>query len=147
MHRVPLVTSILLCSFSVLSYLLKCRVILPVRHIQVVLKSETVSLWQLQSALLHSRWLVNFKGKYCISHMPQRLARRDECAENYCKRIRHFLIVHTEHGQWQASFTWEKLACLTEVSVIEQISMRMPINRGLSMRKHYVPGSFFSAHA
>ena len=36
------------------------------------------------------------------------------------------VVVHTEHDQWQAFFTWEKSACLMEVSVTEQILYKFP---------------------
>ena len=73
---------------------------------------------------------------------------------NSCKQRAEYLhhslvIVHTECGQWQASST-RKLAGLTEVSVAEQIlqNSKFPEILGeLSMRKHSVPGSFFSTHA
>ena len=50
----------------------------------------------------------------------------DGCMANSCKqRADYFyhslVIVHTEHGQWQASFIWEKSACLVEVSETVQI--------------------------
>ena len=63
---------------------------------------------------------------------------------------RSFVIVHTEHGQWQASFIQEMSAYLAEVSVTEQILRKFPnfqvILGELSMRKQW-PGSFFSTHA
>ena len=99
---------------------------------------------------------MNFKGKDCVSHVPKRLAGMDECVDNSCKPRAEYLrcsliIVHTEHSQWQASFIREKLVCLTQVSVTEQvlreISKFPEILGELSMRKQCVPGSFFSAHA
>ena len=69
---------------------------------------------ELQSKVLHQ------------SHAAAFSYRRDEHVNNYCKQraecLRHFVIVHTEHG---ASFTWEKLACLMEVGATEQISTRI----------------------
>ena len=60
----------------------------------------------------------------------------------YCL-YRSFVIVHTERGQWEASFTREKSACLAEVSVTEQILWKFPDIMGeLSMHKQCVPGSF-----
>ena len=86
--------------------------------------------------------------------MPQHLAGMDERMDNFCKQraecLHHsFVIVHTERGQWQASFIQEKSAFLVEVSVTEQILQKFPpeILGELSMRKQCVPGSFFSAHA
>ena len=69
---------------------------------------------------------MNFKGKDCIIHVPQRLAGMDECMDNSCKQRAEYLrrslvIVCRERGQWQASFIREKSACLMEVSVTEQI--------------------------
>ena len=50
-----------------------------------------------------------------------------------------------------ASFIQEKLVCLAEVSVTEQVLWKISkfpeILGKLSMRKQCVPGSFFSAHA
>ena len=74
---------------------------------------------------------MNFKGKYCVIHVPQRLAGMDERVDNSCKRraeyLRRFLvIVCRERGQWQASFVWEKSVCLAEVSVMEQILREFP---------------------
>ena len=43
------------------------------------------------------------------------------------------LHVHTKRGQWQASFTQEKLACLMEVSVTEQI-LPPPTHKNLRTR-------------
>ena len=74
---------------------------------------------------------MNFKGKDCVIHVPQRLAGMDERVDNSCKRraeyLRHSLIiVCRERGQWQASFVCEKSACLAEVSVTEQILREFP---------------------
>ena len=74
---------------------------------------------------------MNFKGKDCIIHMPQRLAGMDECVDNSCKRRveylhRSLVIVCRECGQRQASFIREKLACLAEVSVTEHILREFP---------------------
>ena len=98
---------------------------------------------------------MNFKGKDCVIHVPQRLGGMDERVDNSCKRraeyLRRFLvIVCRERGQWQASFTREKSACLEEVSVTEQILREVPnseILGKLSMRKQRVLGSFLPAHA
>ena len=66
---------------------------------------------------------MNFKGKDCITHMPQCLAGMDKSMDNSCKQraeyLHHSLIVCREWGQWQVSFVWEKSMCLTEVSVTE----------------------------
>ena len=72
---------------------------------------------------------MNFKGKDCIIHVPQRLAGMDERVDNSCKRRAEYLrrsliIVCRERGQWQASFVCEKSVCLAEVSVTEQILVR-----------------------
>ena len=69
---------------------------------------------------------MNFKGKDCVIHVPQCLPGMNERVDNSCKqRAEHLchslVIVFREHGQWQASFIWEKSACLAEVSVTEQI--------------------------
>ena len=99
---------------------------------------------------------MNFKGKDCVNHVPQRLAGMDERVDNSCKRraeylCRSLVIVHTECGQWQASFIREKSVFLAEVSVTEQILRKFPkfpeILGKLSMHKQCVPGYFFSAHA
>ena len=52
---------------------------------------------------------MNFKGKDCVIHMPQCLSGMDERVDNSCKRRAEYLrsslvIVHTERGEWQASF-------------------------------------------
>ena len=52
------------------------------------------------------------------------IAGLDERVDNSCKRSieylrRSLVIVWRERGQWQASFIWEKSACLAEVSVTE----------------------------
>ena len=41
-----------------------------------------------------------------------------------------FVIVHMKSGQWQASFTRERLACLMEVIVMEQILHKFSRNAG-----------------
>ena len=72
---------------------------------------------------------MNFKGKDCVIHVPQRLAGMDERVDNSCKRRAEYLhrsLVCRERGQWQASFIREKLACLAEVSVTEQILREFP---------------------
>ena len=74
---------------------------------------------------------MNFKGKDCVIHVLQRLAGMDERVDNSCKRRAEYLrrslvIVCREHGQWQASFMREKSACLSEVSVTEQILREFP---------------------
>ena len=85
--------------------------------------------------------------------MPQHLVGTDEHMDNSCKRraychYRSFVLIHTEHHQCQASLTREKLACLTEVSVMDRLygNFQVPKILGeLSMRKQCVPGSFLSA--
>ena len=74
---------------------------------------------------------MNFKGKDCVIHVPQRLAGMDERVDNSCKRRADYLrrslvIVCRERGQWQASFIREKSACFAEVSVTEQILREFP---------------------
>ena len=74
---------------------------------------------------------MNFKGKDYIIHVPQGLAGMDKRLDNSCKRRAEYLrrslvIVCREHGQWQASLIREKLACLVEVSVMEQILQEFP---------------------
>ena len=74
---------------------------------------------------------MNFKGKDCVIHVPQRLAGMDECMDNSCKRraehlCRSLIIVSSERGQWQASFIREKPACLAKVSVTDQILREFP---------------------
>ena len=74
---------------------------------------------------------MNFKGKDCVIHVPQRLAGMDERVDNSCKRRAEYLrrslvIVCRERGQWQASSIREKSACLAEVSVTEQILREFP---------------------
>ena len=48
-------------------------------------------------------------------HMDHSCMQRVHCLH------RSFVIVHTECGKWQASFTQEKSACFVEVSVTEHI--------------------------
>ena len=74
---------------------------------------------------------MNFKGKDCVIHVPQRLAGMDKRVDNSWKRRAEYLrrsliIVCRERGQWQASFVREKSACLAEVSVTEQILREFP---------------------
>ena len=74
---------------------------------------------------------MNFKGKDCVIHVPQRLAGMDERVDNSCKRRADYLrrslvIVCRERGQWQASFIREKSACFAEVSVTEQTLREFP---------------------
>ena len=74
---------------------------------------------------------MNFKGKDCVIHVPQRLAGMDERVDNSWKRRAEYLrrslvIVGRERGQWQASFIQEKSACLAEVSVTEQVLWEFP---------------------
>ena len=60
----------------------------------------------------------------------------DSCKQRvYCLH-RSFVIVHTEHGQWQASFTQGKLACFAEVSVMKHIYLHAqePGNKASSCR-------------
>ena len=77
---------------------------------------------------------MNFKGKDCVIHVPQRLAGKDERVDNSSKRRAEYLrrslvIVCRERDQWQASFIREKSACLAEVSVTEQILREFPNSR------------------
>ena len=99
---------------------------------------------------------MNFKRKDCVSHVLKRLAGMDKRVDNSCKQRAEYLchsliIVHTKHGQWQASFNREKSVCLAEVSVMEQVLQEISkfpeILGELSMREQCVPGSIFSAHA
>ena len=64
--------------------------------------------------------------------------------DNSCKRWAYCLqcsiIIHTEHGQWQATFTQEKAACLVEVSIMKQILWKFP------KFQQWLPGSAFSTH-
>ena len=74
---------------------------------------------------------MNFKGKDCVIHVPQRLAGMDERVDNSCKQRAEYLrcsliIVCRERSQWQASFVSEKSTCLAEVSVTEQILREFP---------------------
>ena len=57
----------------------------------------------------------------------------DSCKRRVYYLHRCFVIVHTKCGQWQASFTQEKLACFVEVSVTEQI-LPPPMHKNLGMR-------------
>ena len=93
------------------------------RLIRAVLKSKQYSY---DAALLRSRRSVNFKGKNCVSHVPQRIDKR---ADNFCKQraecLRRSLVLHTA---WSvaAIFYTEKSACLVVVSVTEQILRKFP---------------------
>ena len=58
--------------------------------------------------------IMNFKGKDCVTCLDN-LAGTNECADDFFKQKAECLccslvIVHTEHGQWQTSFTWENSA-------------------------------------
>ena len=67
---------------------------------------------------------MNFKGQEIHHHVPQCLPGMDKRANNLRAECFHrfLVIVSTEHGQWQASFTPEKstdkprLVDFTEVS-------------------------------
>ena len=96
---------------------------------------------------------MNFKGKDCVIHVPQRLAGMDDCTDNSCKQRakylhRSFVIVYTERDQWHKSFMWEKSVCLAEVSVTEHTSRKFTEIIGeLSMCKQCVPVFLiFSTH-
>ena len=65
---------------------------------------------------------MKFKGKHCISHVPQRFARMDKHMDNSCKPgteylCSFFMIIYTECGQCLAFFTQENLAYLVKVNV------------------------------
>ena len=66
-------------------------------------------------------------------------------AQVYCL-YHSFFIVHTEHGQWQASFAWEKSTCLVWVSVTEQILTEISRNFGGTEHVRYQALFFFFAH-
>ena len=78
---------------------------------------------------------MNFKGKDCVSHMPQHLAGMDKRVDNSCKQRAEYLcwsLIHTECGQCQTCFIWEKSACLAEVvtdQIYREIS-KIPRNPG-----------------
>ena len=119
-------------------------------------KSKTISLWQWQSALLHSKQSVDFKERDCISHMLQCFGGIHERMDNSCKRraeyLHHsFVIFHSERGQWQASFIREKSAYLAEVSVTEQILRKFPNSQkpwgNWACTNSVYQALFFSAHA
>ena len=57
---------------------------------------------------------------------------------------RSFVIVHTEHGQWQAFLRQEKSACLAEVSVTDRLYENF---QNSTEHAQTVCTSFFSAHA
>ena len=87
--------------------------------------------------------------KICISNMPQCLAWMNK--HNSCKRraecLRHSLvIVHTEHGQWQAFFIRKKSVCLAEVSVMEQILCKFHRNPGGTEHAQTVCTRLFFLH-
>ena len=70
------------------------------------------------------------------------------CKWRACCLPRSLVIVHTRVVmQRQASFTWDELVCLLEVSVIEQILWNKFPGNWASMHKQYVSGFFFFAHA
>ena len=90
--------------------------------------------------------------KNCVSHVPQHLAGKDKCVDNFCKQRAEclcgsFIIVHIEHGQWQASSVWEKSACLTEVVKWSRFYRNFQIPRNRMGTEHAQtvcgPGSFF----
>ena len=75
---------------------------------------------------------MNFKGRDCVSHVPQHLAGMDKRLDNPCKQRAEYLrrsLIHTERGQCQTCFIREKSACLAEVSVTEQIYGNFQIPR------------------
>ena len=73
MCKVPLVTYLILKlmeTFCLPAERLHCKVILPVRHLRAVLKSETIIALTATVCIASFKQLVNFKGKDCFSHMP-----------------------------------------------------------------------------
>ena len=74
MCKVPLVTCLLLKLMEIFclpAERLHCKVILPVRHLRVVLKSETIITLTATVCMLCSRQLVNFERKIVsVSHVP-----------------------------------------------------------------------------
>ena len=157
MHQVFLVTCILLCYIKFNSvYLLKGRTAKLYSHLRliwVVLKSETLQLWQLRSALLCSRQSVSIKEKDCVNHVPQ-LFSLNEHINNFCKQRAECLlssIIHTECRQWQASFVHEKSGCLAEGSITDQILRKFPNSHKSwgnwsCANSVYQLGSFLSTH-
>ena len=76
------------------------------------------------SVLLCSKWLVNFKGRDCISHVLQCLAGIYKRVDRSCKRRTKYLSC--SFVILQAPFIWEKSAYLVEVSVMKQILWKFP---------------------
>ena len=58
------------------------------------------------------------KGKVMIPSFKQR-AEWLHCS---------LIVIHIECDQWQPSFTWEKLTCVTEISVTKKILQKFPNN-------------------
>ena len=86
---------------------------LSVRYIREVLKQKMLLLWQQWLVSSPSGRSMNFEGKDSDIHVLQCLPGIDKWTKNFCKhRIecfhRFLVIVSTEHGQWQVSFTPEK---------------------------------------
>ena len=78
-------------------------VILPLRLIKAVFKSKTILPRRYLSALLHSKRLVNFKGRDCVSRVLQCLAGIHERVDNSCKQIAEYLLSlfrHCPHRAW-----------------------------------------------
>ena len=90
------------------------------RLIRVIFKSRT-SLSRWQSALLRLKWWWTSKKK-TVSRAA--VFRWYPWTRGQFLR-RSFVIVHTEHGQWQAPFIREKSAYLEE-GVAEQILPKFP---------------------
>ena len=102
-----------------------------------------LSLWQQRLVSSRSGRSMNVKRKDYIIHVPQ----CGKWASSFCKQRaecfhRFLVIVSTEHGRWQASFTPEKS---TEVSVTELILRKFPSSPEKPgephMHKQCVPGT------
>ena len=140
MLQFPLVTCILLhytkitVNFWLPAERPHCMVILLVGHIWLVLKSKTISFWRyndLHCFVWGNQWTSKGKIASFTCNSVYLDHGMDKCMDNSCKWRAEYLchslvIVCTERGQWQASFTWEKLVSLVEVGVTEQILWKFP---------------------
>ena len=122
MCQVPLVTCILLCYAKIMVN-------------SVYLLKDHYSMWDTYARF----WCKNniaLTVTVCVGLFEaidklQRERLHQSRANNSCKwRAEHLchslVIVHTEHGQWQTSFMWEKSSCLAEVIIMEQILQKFP---------------------
>ena len=74
---------------------------------------------------------MNFKGRDCVSHMPQRLAGMDEM-HGQIKELSAFIALLSLSTQSMVNFIQEKPACLAKLSVTKQILQKFHSQKSIS---------------